>query len=132
MNFDNRTGWEFEYSARELATAAGKQRAFRLERVAWWKAQKEKVMDEVRATGIEVSESLAMDTPNYASKALHGPQVMVRADLQQKLTECHGKIQHHQRLADDYMAWATMLVEHETTRLKIKHQDWVFFFGTGD
>lgn len=127
-----RDEWEFEYTSAALAKGALKQREFRLGRVAWWKAKKDAVMNEIRESGIEVSESLAADLSNYASKALRGPQVMVRADLQEKLTECHSKIQGHQRLADEFEAWAAMLEEHPEARVKLHRQDWQFFFGKGD
>lgn len=127
-----RNEWEFEYSATDLATAAKKQQEFRLGRVLWWTTAKEGVMHEIKDSGLEVSESLAVGTSNYAGKQLRGPQVLVRADLQEKLSECHMKIQTHQRAADEYGAWATLLVEHASARLKISAEDWRYFFGKGE
>lgn len=127
-----RQEWEFEHTAGDLAQGAQAQREFRLGRVAWWSAQKEKVMTEIRESGIEVSESLAVGTANYQSKSLHGPRVLVRNDLQEKLTECHDKIQGHQRAADEYAAWIAFLSAHPGALLKLHAADWQYFFGRGE
>jgi hypothetical protein len=124
-----RQEWEFEYTASDLAVGARKQLEFRRERVQWWQGKKEQVMATIRESGIEVNESLAVGSSNYASKALHGPQVMVRADLQQDISECHDKIQTHQRAADDYEAWVAMLDANPSQRVKCTQQDWQYFFG---
>jgi hypothetical protein len=127
-----RQDWEFEYTASDLAAGARTQLAFRLERVKFWKTAKDVVMAEIKESGIEVQESLAVGSSNYASKALHGPQVMVRADLQQDIAECHDKIQTHQRAADDYEAWAAMLEANASARVKLTQSDWQYFFGKAD
>jgi hypothetical protein len=124
-----RQDWEFEYSAADLVAAADKQCAFRLERVKWWELKKAEVMAEIKDSGIEVSESVAAGSPGYGSKMLHGPRVMVRNDLQEKLSECHDKIQHHQHAADEYQAWADLLNKHSSERLKLTQSDWTYFFG---
>ena len=126
---ENRKEWEFEYTAADLATAARSQFEYRLGRVRWWQEARETVMHEIKESGIEVSESLAMGTANYTSKQLRGPQVMVRADLQDKLTEAHQKIQQHQALADEYDAWTRVLDAHPQSRLKLTAEDWRYFFG---
>ena len=127
----NREKWEFEYSGTELGAAAQKQLDFRLGRVAWWREAKEKVMAEIKESGIEVSESVAAELANYSTKSLRGPQVMVRADLQDKLAECHGKIQTHQRAADEYAAWVAALIVHPEMRHRLTFADFQYFFGDG-
>lgn len=123
----NRQDWEFEYSVAELAEAATKKALYRQSRMEWWEGQKELVMTEVRESGIEVSESLAQ---SYTSNAGRGPQVMVRADLQTKLTECHSRIQKHMEAVRSYDGWAQVLSSQPwTNRMKLKHDDWLYFFG---
>lgn len=124
-----RDEWEFEYTASALAAGARQQKDFRLSRVEWWTAQKAKVMQEVRDIGIEVSESVAAGISNYSNTQMAGPQVMVRADLQKKLTECHNKIQGHAQAAAEYGGWVQVLDDNPEQRLKLTQADWLYFFG---
>lgn len=122
-----RDEWEFEYTASKLAEGAAKQKDFRLGRAAWWKEAQAKVMAEVKESGLEVSESVAASISNYTQMA--GPQVMVRVDLQKKLSECHTKIQSHQQAADEYDGWVQVLSANPEARLKLTQADWLYFFG---
>ena len=124
-----RDEWEFEYTAAKLAEGAKAQQEFRLGRVAWWTDAKAKVMAEVKETGLEVSESVAASVINYANSSMAAPQIMVRADLQKKLAECHSKIQSHQQAADEYEGWVQVLTANAESRLKLTHADWLYFFG---
>ena len=121
-----RNKWQFRYPCGELAEAAKKKRNTRIERLKWWEVQKEKVMAEVRASGIEVSESVAAAYSN--TKALMGPQVMVRHDLQTKLTECHNKIIEHSTAAREYDGWQQILSNASGER-ELTSDDWLYFFG---
>lgn len=126
----NRTEWEFEYTASKIADGAEGQKAHRLSRVAAWTEAKAKVMAEVKESGIEVSESLAADMKSYANSTRSmGPQVMVKADLQQKLTEAHQKIADHTRAAAEYDGWIQVLRANPEQRLKLTQADWLYFFG---
>lgn len=126
----NRHEWEFEYTAAKLAEGAEAQKAHRLSRVTAWQEAKEKVMAEVRESGIEVSESVAADMKSYSnSTQSYGPKVMVRADLQSKLTECHQKIQSHTIAAAEYDGWIQVLRANPESRLKLTQDDWLYFFG---
>lgn len=122
-----RKDWTFEYTARDLAVAAVKQRDDRLDRKKRWEGKYGEVMVEVKASGIEVSESLANSISN--STYGRGPQVMVRADLQTKLSECHTRIQTHDNAAREYDAWSLVLAANAEARLKLNHADWLYFFG---
>lgn len=125
----NRQEWEFEYTAAKLADAARKQRDYRESRVVFWKEKYAEVMKEVREAGIEVSESVAAGVSNTYSTKMVGPQVMVRHDLQTKLTECHSKVQEHERASREYNGWAQVLDANPETRLRLHHDDWLYFFG---
>lgn len=128
-----RSEWEFEYSSHQLIESANKQKVFRLSRVAWWSDAKEKVMAEVRESGLEVSESIANSSGSYSGYTTinvgGAPQLSVRADLQKKLGECHMKIQEHQRAADEYDGWIQVLSAHRESVFKLNHSDWLYFFG---
>jgi pyridoxine/pyridoxamine 5'-phosphate oxidase len=123
----NRKDWEFEYTAKELANAAELKRNHRESRVEWWEKKRDEVMLEVKETGLEVNESLAN---SYTSSAGRGPQVMVRADLQTKLMECHDRIQKHMSAVREYDGWVQVLdAQDPHNKMKLKHADWLFFFG---
>lgn len=122
-----RNEWSFEYTASKLAEAAEIKREHHKLRFVWWSKQKESVMDEVKASGIEVSESLAMNITSTAQRM--GPQVMVRNDLQRKLTECFEKLKEHQAKTQEYDGWAQVLAANPESRLQLHHDDWLFFFG---
>ena len=125
----NRSEWEFEYTARNLADGAKDQKAFRLSRAQWWAEAKSKVMDEIKSTGLEVNESVAAIISNYANISMTAPQVSIRADMQKKLTECHSKIQSHTQAADEYEGWIQVLSANPENRLKLTQADWLYFFG---
>ena len=125
-----RDEWEFEYTATEIADGAAAQKEHRLSRVAAWTEAKAKVMAEVKESGIEVSESLAADMKSYSNATTgYGPQVMVRGDLQKKLTEAHQKIATHTRAAAEYDGWMQVLRANPEQRLKLTQEDWLYFFG---
>lgn len=126
----NREEWEFEYTASKVAEGAAAQKEHRLGRVAAWTEAKAKVMAEVKDSGIEVSESLAADMKSYHNTtAAYGPQVLVKADLQKKLTEAHQKITSHTRAAAEYDGWVQVLRANPEARLKLTQDDWLYFFG---
>ena len=123
----SRADWSFEYTAARLAEAATAKRNHHQDRLRWWEDQREKVMAEVRESGLEVSESLTMLYSGTAPG--RGPQVMVRTDLQNKLSECHQKITQHQIEAAEYDGWHQVLSSHSEARLPVSHGDWLYFFG---
>jgi hypothetical protein len=123
-----RDEWEFEYTASKVADGAEAQAEFRRGRAEWWGQQKAAVMAEVKESGIEVSESVAAGISNYAT-AMAGPQVLVRADLQRKLTECHQKIEAHRQATEAYEGWVQVLRANPGQRLKLTQADWLYFFG---
>lgn len=128
----NRHEWEFEYTARDLAKAAGAQRDYRRSRITAWEGKKQETMEKIKTSGLTVHESVAEKFAGYTTNALHGQrgaQVMVDATLQKDLDECVGKIRVHRELAQEYDAWLQVLEAQPETRLKLQHDDWLFFYG---
>ena len=121
-----RQKWTFAYTAAQLEAAALKQRDLRLSRLQWWKDKMQEVMKEVRESGIEINESIAA---SYSNKFGNAPQVMVRADLQGRLVECHQRIQLHDRLSHEYEGWAQACRANQATSFNLQIDDWLFFFG---
>ena len=123
----NRKDWEFEYTTKQLADAAAIKRDHRQSRVEWWEKQKEAVMAEVKESGLEIQESMAN---SYNSNAGYAPQLGVKVELQKKLQECHARIQKHLEAVREYDGWMQVLeAQLPTDKLKLKHADWLFFFG---
>lgn len=131
MNFSNghamnRDEWEFDYAAERLAKAAEKKMLYRQSRVKWWEEQKAAVLAQIKESGIEVNEGIGA---KYSNSTAQTPQVMVRADLQTKLTECHNKIREHMSAAREYDGWRQILTANISYTLKLKNGDWLYFFG---
>lgn len=128
----NRNVWEFEYTARNLATAAKGQRDFRLSRVEVWEGKKGEVMAKIKESGLTVHEGVAAQlqgTYTTSNAGYGGAQVMVDSTLQRDLNECMAKIQQHRNLANQYDSWLQVLDANPDARLKLKLDDWMFFFG---
>jgi hypothetical protein len=125
-----RDEWEFEYTASKLAEGATAQKAHRLSRAEWWTKAKAEVMAEVRDSGIEITESMAA-AANYLSNSTQGmgPKIGINPHLQQKLGECHAKINAHQLAAAEYDGWEQVLRANPEARLKLTQADWLYFFG---
>ena len=126
IGLGNREEWEFEYSSSQVLQGATQQKEFRLSRVQWWKEAKEKVMAEIRESGIEINESLAALT--YSTTSAMSPKIKVNETLQKQLLECHNKIQQHQQAADEYEGWIQVLKGNLDLNLKLTQADWLYFF----
>jgi hypothetical protein len=133
----NRNDWEFEYTASRLAAAAMAQRDFRAARVKVWEQKKEEVMKRIKDSGLTVHEDIAAgmigtasnNFNKYSTSVHNGPQVLVDPTMQKDLNECHMKINEHRNLQKEYDAWLQVLDANPESRLHLKHDDWMFFFG---
>ena len=129
----NRHEWEFEYTAANLAKAAAAQRDFRAGRVELWAGKKAEVMQKIKDSGISVTESMAdllSNSGKYGNTVSgRGAHITIDATLQGDLSECVEKIRHHAALRDQYNAWVQVLEANPESRLKLTHDDWMFFFG---
>lgn len=129
-----RSKWEFEYTAKNLAEAAARQLAFRVSRVAFWKEQQAEVIKKIKDTGMIVHEDIAALAYNNAkysanTSARGGAQIVIDPTLQTDLNKCHMKIQEHSTLESQYKAWQQVLEGNSESRVKLDHDDWMFFFG---
>lgn len=122
-----RDNWEFEYTASKLAEAAGVKADAHQAKFEWWEKKKSEVMQQVRATGIEVHDSVAAGYSN--TKGGYGPQIAIDAGLQRDLCECQSKLLEHSTLVKEYNGWIQVLRANSEARLKLNHDDWLHFFG---
>lgn len=128
-----RDEWKFDYSAKDLANAADIKKAHHEQRLKWWKDKQAQVIAEVKESGLEVSESLAMEyASNSFSGALggnRGAQLVVKNDYQVKLNECHQKINAHGSKVKEYDGWLQMLEANIKQNVSLDINDYLFFFG---
>jgi hypothetical protein len=130
-----RSEWEFEYTASNLAEAAAAQRDYRASRVRAWEEKKAEVMSKIKESGISVTEAIADQLYANSNKfsnatiAGRGAQITIDTTLQADLSECVGKIREHSALRAQYAAWVQVLEANPESRLKLHHDDWIFFFG---
>lgn len=126
----NRNEWQFEYTAITIAVAAEAQRDYRESRVKAWEDKKTEVMTRIRESGIGIHEGVSDKMASY-SNAAHGfgPQITIDATMQEDLTECATKIKTHRQAVTDYNGWIQVLRANPEARLKLKHDDWMYFFG---
>lgn len=127
LSSTNRDNWEFEYTASVLAENAAKQRNYRVSRVEAWKKKKAEIMEDIKNSGLTVTESLSEKMSSYSSN--RGARVVVDEKLQEDLDEAVEKIRAHEELAKKYDGWVQVLSANPHSRLKLKHDDWMFFFG---
>lgn len=123
-----RDHWQFTFTAKKVADGAAAKRRHHQERLKFWEEAKAKVMAEVKESGIEVSESEAGAAYSNRSRG-YGPQVMVRNDLQVRLSECHEKILEHSGKAREYAGWVEVLEGNPAASLTLHADDYLFFFG---
>lgn len=131
-----RNEWEFGYTAKQLADAATAQLAFREGRIEVWSAKKVEVIAEIRASGLNIEESIAdmLTNASYAKYSVNTrserePAVTIDMKLRRDLQECAEKIRDHTDLRNQYKAWMQVLQAQGEQTLKLQHDDWIFFFG---
>ena len=115
-----------------LPRRAGKQEQDRRTRKGRWEAKFKEVMTEIKANGLSVEESLAAAMSNTAmATAAYGREPMLRVDnkLQRDLVEAYQRIDIHDRAAEEYAAWRSMMYQAGERRVVLTHADWVYFFG---
>jgi len=133
-----RSKWEFEYTAKNLAIAAEAQKQFRASRAKVWEQKKEEVIAKIKDSGLNVHESIAaslnlannnVNALKYSTQHMAGPQITIDATMQRDLDECFAKIQGHAELRKQYDAWQQVFEGNPEARVKLDHDDWMFFFG---
>jgi hypothetical protein len=130
-----RKEWEFEYTGINLAKAAEAQHAFREARIKVWRDKQVEIIAKIKESGLEVHEDLAdqmssfSNTAKYSTQALGGAQVVIDPTMQSDLNKCYAKIREHTELSKQYKAWQQVLEGNPEARVKLDHDDWMFFFG---
>lgn len=130
-----RAKWEFEYTAINLAKQAEAQYAFREARIKVWKEEQAKIISKIKESGIEVHEDItelmsnSIRSAKYSTQAMGGAQIVIDPTMQDDLNKCYQKIREHTELSKQYKAWQQVLEGNPESRVKLDHDDWMFFFG---
>lgn len=122
-----RDQWEFEYTASKLVEGAKTKKESHEKRLAWWEGKKLETMQKVKDGGISIHDSVAAGYSN--TKGGFGPQIEIEGGLQRDLNECHIKLKEHEEKIRVYDGWIQVLSANPESRLKLTHDDWLFFFG---
>lgn len=122
----NRHNWQFEYSAASLLHAARNKVQLHKSRLDFWSKAKDKVMAEIRESGIDVAESSAGS--NYTKSGMT-PHVVIDTTLQSKLTECHQKVHEHNNQIKDYEGWMQVMEDNPGKNFQLTIDDYLYFFG---
>lgn len=126
-----RNEWKFDYTAARIAEAAVVKIAYHKERLAYWKAKREEVLQTIRSEGIEIDEKIVLAFRNPKARDWErGGQVVIRNDLQKDLQEVYDKLAEHTAQLASFDAWLDVLVAHPEDRLQLDAEDWPFFFST--
>lgn len=120
-----RQQWEFEYPAPVLCDGATRKLQHRRSRLQWWEAERDRVMDEVRKSGLEVRDAVV----SMGSSQGRPAQVSVRQDLQARLGECQEHIRRHTEGIAEYEGWVQVLNGNLGATLKTTYSDWLYFLG---
>ena len=123
-----RSEWNFPYKADVLAMAGETKALYHLERRAWWAEKREETLTTIKASGIEIEESVAGSGYNTTGYA-RGAQVNVKPELTRDLQECLQKVKTHHELAENYLGWVEVLKSQGEKEFQLDHDDWMFFFG---
>jgi histidinol-phosphate/aromatic aminotransferase/cobyric acid decarboxylase-like protein len=99
-----RNEWTFHYPAGEVAKAAEERRDYHEERRSWWEREREDVLAELKRAGLEVTE--------YEVTGGQRHDVQFDPKLTKRLSEAGSKIGTHQREADRFAMFATVLAAH--------------------
>lgn len=122
-----RKDWQFEYNTKQVLQAARTKALHHADRLKWWESKQSEVMTKMRESGIEITQSLAMQ---YQSQPGFAPNVSIKPEVQRELTECFQKINEHKSKQADYECWVEILsATNDGHNLSLDHDDWLHFFG---
>ena len=115
-----RREWKFQYPCSQLQEAAHKKNKYHAERLKWWQAQQNSVMDEVRAKGLEVRE-------RQVTGGKRG-EIVIDPTYQRRLDECCSKTEEHQELTVEYTTWERVFELNPSVTVELDAED-IQFFG---
>src|SRR5262245_58957128 len=127
-----RQQWCFEYTGAALTDAVRAKVELHRSRFEWWLNKKQEILAKIRSEGLEIDERIALEHKTVKARDWErGAQVLIRNDLQAGLDECLNKLAYHTAQLNAYEGWLQVLGANPEVRLRLDHDDWLFFFGKG-
>lgn len=130
-----RDDWTFRYTAKQLAEATKTKIDYHNRCLGFWTAQRDEIIAQIRADGIEVSEKTVLQAERsvLSSPRAHdwssGGEIMIRNDLRKSLSETYEKLAYHTAFRDQYDGWLRALSDSPDSSHELNMDDWLFFFG---
>ena len=130
-----RDDWTVPYTGAALLTAAKEKAQFHEGRMMWWKQKKADLMEQIKAEGIVISESVVDELGKLGyhtmanSGGRAGPDVTLDPKMVSQLRESAGKVAEHETKISGYKAWVQMLESHQAANFDLDNDDWMYFFG---
>lgn len=124
-----REQWKFNYETGRIVEAVRVKIKHHGERLNFWEGKKEEVMRRIRASGLEIKESLAGAEYSNVARGFD-TRVVIDATMQRDLDECTNKIREHRHDAEHYQSWLNVLEpQPHGALLELEYGDYLFFFG---
>lgn len=128
MDKANREEWEFNFPISKVLAGAQAQLDYRKSRVAFWEQEKKDVTAEVTKSGLTVYEPDPEKFSSYSNR--QDAEIQMDTNLRKRLTTASQKLRDNQERVQEYKAWVEFLsAGKQDDHLKLKHNDWQFFFG---
>lgn len=129
----NRDKWIFKYTVGELLVATTTKVTWHEGRWDFWKKKRDEKIAEVKASGIEIDESVLFENPKMSasnSSNYRQPSVQIRTDLVNDINECNNKVTEHNGKLKGYQAWQALLDASKRTDVyELNQDDWLYFYG---
>jgi len=116
-----RADWLFVYPVRTVLESAKAKLAYHEKRIEFWRTEREKSVTAIKAAGLQVRE--------YEVTGGKDTQVVADPSLQQRLSQCTGKIREHLAKIKEYRQWVAVLeTQGQDDRIDL-HMDDALYFG---
>ena len=128
-----RSEWTFEYTATDLHTAAEQEYQKRAIRADYWKAERQKVMEELKETGLTISQWDAYTGKEGITKTGISNRVDVEFDekLMTRLRNCEHYLEKARNEKSEYKMWMQVFGDTSPSKTFDLHAVDVAYFGLG-
>lgn len=109
----------FQFTGNQIAQAAEREHEYRLGRLAWWKAEHEKAIEQATSACTEIREHDVTGGKRV--------EVIIDPSVTKRLTECTNKILDHTSAADKLQIEAAVY-RSQGDRVYELHPDDVIYF----
>jgi len=109
----------FQFTGKQISDAAHLQAAYHDAKRKFWESEYQKAVTEAKAKGVEIRE-----VPVTGGKRA---EMVLDPHLQQRISECMGKIENHQRLRTRYTIEQEAYQSQSDRTYDLDPEDLVYF-----